>query len=36
MVASAGSFVSIGAIFLFFALLANLFENLVISYKINN
>jgi cytochrome c oxidase subunit 1 len=35
-VASAGSFISIGAIILFFATLSNLFENGIIVYKTNN
>lgn len=35
-VASAGSFISIGAILLFFATLSNLFENGIIIYKTNN
>lgn len=35
-VASAGSFVSIGAILLFFVTLSNLFENEIIVYKTNN
>lgn len=35
-VASGGSFVSIGAIILFFATLSNLFENEIIIYKTNN